>query len=325
VAGKKMKWFVIVGSIFAVVAGLWIAAFSLAGDSFGGGADFFAEFDEETVTDGDSDEKIVLINVVGEIFSDPDESFQGPSDTNIIAQLQQVIDDEAVTGVIIHLETPGGGVVASDTIYRKVREVAGKRHDIPVVALMGDTAASGGYYIAAGANEIVAHPSTWTGSIGVIAMLPNVEKVADKIGVGVTVLKSGPFKDAGSPFRAMTPEEQGLFQALVDEAYGEFVNVVAKGRKLDPAKARQLADGRIYSGTQAKQAGLVDHLGGRDVAFRRAKDLAESPGASLVRYVPKTGIEDLFNIGAGVLSPAEVLEKSIGIRRHPGVAYLWLP
>jgi protease-4 len=305
-----------------VVVALWVAAaFFWTGGSTAG--EFYGSYEEEFVEEGSSEDKIAIVNVVGEIFSDPEQTYEGASDTNITGQLDQALEDDAVVGVIVNLETPGGTVLASDAIHSKVLEV--RQEGKPVVALMGDVAASGGYYIASGADEIVASPYTWTGSIGVIAMLPNFEKAAGKLGVELAVLKTGALKDAGSPFRSLTEQERTLFQALIDEAYNGFVDVVSKGRRLDPARTRELGDGRIYSGRQAIQNGLVDHLGDQELAFRRAKRLTKSPDASLVRYTrTRTFLEELLSYGLNTRSSKGLLGE-VGIRRQPGAAYLWLP
>lgn len=320
-AARKTKWFLIILLIFVVLGSMWGIAFFIGSGSLSGGA-AYDDFEEEIVEEGTSSQKIAMINVVGEIFSDPDRSSAGASDSNIIAQLDRAERDDNVAGVLINLETPGGGVVASDAIYQRVLEL--KKDGKPVVAMMGDVAASGGYYVAAAADEVVAHPSTWTGSIGVIAFLPNVEKATEKIGVEITVLKSGPFKDAGSPFRALSDEDRRLFQSLIDEAYSDFVKAVSDGRKLDEQRVRGLADGRIYSGRQALDAKLVDHLGGRDLAFQRVKDLADTPDASLVLYRSPSGLTDLLGVTAAKVS-GSTLKKELGLPRRPGVSYLWLP
>ncbi|MEO7805015.1 MAG: signal peptide peptidase SppA [Actinomycetota bacterium] len=323
---KGAKWSLGITVVLIVLAGLWAAAFAVAKLAGGGTGDGpAAGYNEEILRDADNgtSDKVVMINVVGEIFSDPDGGLEGATDSNIIGQLDRAVDDPDTKAIIIQLETPGGGVVASDGIYERVREVS-KEEDIPVIALMGDVAASGGYYIAAGADEIVAHPSTWTGSIGVIAMLPNFEKAADKLGIGLTVIKSGALKDAGSPFRQMTPQEQSLFQTLINEAYDGFVKVVADGRELDEAKVRELADGRIYSGKQAKEVKLVDFLGDLDLAFERAKKLADIEDAVLVRYTADVGFGDILGVTSQRLRKTS-LQQELGIARRPGASYLWIP
>jgi protease-4 len=176
-----------------------------------------------------------------------------------VALLDRAERDEAVKAVILEMDTPGGSVVASDEIHQKIQALR-RKHKV-IVALMTETAASGGYYIAAATNHIVADPTTVTGSIGVIVALPNIQELSRKIGVRTIVFKSGTFKDLGNPNRPITADEAAIFQGLVDEAYQRFVHIVARGRRLDPARVRRLADGRIYTGQQAMRLGLVDTLG----------------------------------------------------------------
>lgn len=323
-ASKKAKrtWLVI--GILVVVGGLWATALAISAfsEGFSGGyAAGAGEFEEVLLEEGDSTNKIAMINVIGEIFSDPEGGALGATDFNILSQLDQAEDDPNVVGIIVNIDTPGGGVLASDAIYNRISEIA---EDLPVVALMGDTAASGGYYIAAGATEIIAHRFTWTGSIGVIAMIPNLTEAAGKLGIGMTVIKSGALKDLGSPFRDMTDEERALFQTLIDEAYDGFVGVVADGRDLPEDRVRELADGRIYSGQQARELDLVDRLGDRETAFDRARRLADDEDASLVVYQPVLGLFDNLPF-LGFSSPAEEIKQELGISRKPGAAYLWIP
>lgn len=319
-ASKRVKQVLVIALILVVVVGLWISALAIS--SFSGGyASAGRDFQEVVLEEGDSFNKVAMINVIGEIFSDPEGLSYGATDANIIAQLDAAEDDPNVDAVILNIDTPGGGVLASDAIYNRVRELA---EVIPVVALMGDTAASGGYYIAAGASEIIAHRYTWTGSIGVIAMLPNFEEAAGKLGIRMTVVKSGALKDLGSPFREMTEEERALFQTLIDEAYDGFVEVVSDGRGMPEDRVRELADGRIYSGQQAQALGLVDGLGDRSTALERARELADDEGLTLVEYQPIRGLFDAF-FPFGFNSTAEQIKQELGIPRKPGAAYLWLP
>lgn len=318
-AGKKLKWTLAIVLIVLVLAALWAAAFALAG---GGGATLGGEWEEELLEEGESGDKIVVISVFGEIFSDPQGGVPGASDENIASQLEQAANDEAVLGVILHLETPGGGVVPSDVIYGKILQLK-EDVEIPVVAYMGDVAASGGYYIAAAADEIIANPATITGSLGVIWFIPNLEGTAAKLGIKPLVIKSKPLKDIASPFREMTPEERSIIQSLVDEAYARFVDIIATGRKLDRNRVIELADGRIYSGKQAKDLGLVDHLGDQTTAFERAKELAEAPDASLVRYFRSPGFEDLLGLGFSAAKKPST-EDLIPTELRPGLKYLWI-
>lgn len=321
-ARSGTKRFFLIFGIVVVLGGIWLTALAIGG--FAGAAVGVAggTLEEVIVEEGDSLDKIAMINVIGEIFSDPDAVYDGATDANIVSQLELAEDDPDVEGIILNVNTPGGGVLASDVIYNKVLEI---NEDKPVVALMGDIAASGGYYISAGASEIVAHPYTITGSIGVIMVLPNVEGSADKLGIRTTVLKSGAFKDAGSPLRELTEPERAVFQTLIDEAYAGFVDVVAESRDLSPERTREIADGRIYSGIQAEELGLVDHLGDRDLAFERAKDLAGSSDASLVAYRTVGGLFDDLLPFSKTPNIVEQLGEELGLRRGAGLSYLWLP
>lgn len=322
-ARKTTKRILIALGVAGLLGALWLTALFVSGfsEGFSPGGSYAEDFDEQYLVTGASGDKVAMINVVGEIFSDPENTSPGASDTNIVARLRHAAEDPAVTAIIVNLETPGGGVLASDAIYNEVREIS---EDLPVIALMGDVAASGGYYIAAGATEIVAHPYTWTGSIGVIAMIPNVEEAAGKLGVSLNIVKSGELKTMGSPFRPLTEQEREIFQSLIDEAYEGFVEIVSEGRDLPLERTRELADGRIYSGAQAAELGLVDHLGDRETAFERAKTLADTPEASLVVYRPIVGFLEALNPFA-VDSPTDQVIAELGVLRKPGASYLWIP
>ncbi|MGH2770521.1 MAG: S49 family peptidase, partial [Actinomycetota bacterium] len=153
------------------------------------------------------------------------------------------------------------------------------------------------------------------------------EKAADKLGIRPMVFKSGPHKDLASPFRTPTPEEEAILQGVIDEAYGQFVAAVASGRKMAEARVREIADGRIYTGAQARSLGLVDHLGGRDLALRRARELAKAPRARLVRYTRSPGLlGSLVGIrGASLSGLLPERARGLGIDLTPGLKYLWLP
>jgi protease IV len=203
----------------------------------------------EGITDGGT--KIGVVAIEGVISSDLAEK--------TVRLLTKYADDASIKAIILRIDSPGGGVASSQEIYEEVKRIqsGGKL----VVASLGSVAASGGYYIACVANRIFAHAGTVTGSIGVIVQLANAEELLRKIGVESTVITSGPFKDSGSPMRALRPEERQVFQALVDDVYQQFVEAVAQGRNLPVGEVRQAADGRIYTGRQAKDLHLVDELG----------------------------------------------------------------
>jgi protease-4 len=180
-------------------------------------------------------------------------------------------DDPEVVGVVLRINSPGGAVGPAQEIHRAVRKLAAVK---PVVASMSTVAASGGYYVACPATKIMANPATLTASIGVKMQMSNLEGLMDKLGIGHQALTSGALKDAGSPYRPMAPEERAYFQALIMDMYDQFVLDVAEGRKMAPERVRGLADGRVMTGRQALEAGLVDKLGGLEDAFDLLRELA---------------------------------------------------
>ncbi|MFQ6014517.1 MAG: signal peptide peptidase SppA, partial [Anaerolineae bacterium] len=241
----------------------------------------------------------------------------------IVERLRRAEGNSAVKAIVLRVESPGGSVVASDEIYQEIVKAKGKGK--PVVVSMGELAASGGYYISAPADHIVANPATLTGSIGVIAMAPNIEELMGKIGVDVVVIKSGALKDELSPFREMTEEEHQLWQKIIDEAYGQFVTVVAEGRGLDEEKVRELADGRVYTGRQALELGLVDELGNLPEAVEAAARLGgivDRPRLIEYRRTP-TLFSALMSSFAGRSQMVD-LEKFLGLKRRFSVQYLYL-
>ena len=210
--------------------------------------------------------KIAVIEVNGVITSAK----------STVRQLKRFGKDATVKGIVLRIDSPGGGVAASQEIYEHVRRV--KQSGKPIVTSMGTVAASGGYYIALGTQTIMANPGTTTGSIGVIAEIPNFRKLMEKIGISFEVIKSGKFKDTGSPYREMTREERGYLQDWVDSSYEQFVQAVMTERSLPEAKVRGIADGRVFTGQQARELALIDTLGTFDDAVRLAADLSGIEG-----------------------------------------------
>lgn len=194
-----------------------------------------------------------------------------------VGELKKFGDSPSVKAIVLRIDSPGGGVVPSQEIYDAVKRVRNKSNKA-VVASMGTVAASGGYYIASATDRIVANPGTLTGSIGVIMEMANFEGLLKKIGVEGVVIKSGRFKDVGSPLRKMSDEDRQLLQAVMEDVHQQFIQAVAEGRSLDIAEVQSLADGRIFTGRQAKEAKLVDELGDLDDAIRLAADLAGIEG-----------------------------------------------
>ncbi len=221
-------------------------------------------------------ERIALVRIEGPILNS----------RATVDEVKAYGDDPLVKAIVLRIDSPGGGVAPSQEIYhavRRVREDNGKT----VVASMGSVAASGGYYIAAASDHILANPGTLTGSIGVIMQLANVETLMDNIGVKNIVIKSGRYKDTGSPFRPMADEDRRVLQSVMDDAHRQFIEAVADGRSLDVADVERLADGRVLTGQQAKDARLVDELGGLHAAVTRAAAMSGLTGVPPVVETPR--------------------------------------
>jgi protease-4 len=193
--------------------------------------------------------------------------------SDFVEQLNEYGNRPSVRGVLLHLNTPGGGVAASQEIYEAIRKFRARTHK-KVVASMSSVAASGGYYIACAADRIFANPGTITGSIGVVAEWLNYGELLRWAKVESIVIKSGALKDAGSPTRRLTDPEKAYFQTLIDGMYGQFVGAVASSRKMDPLAVRKLADGRVYTGQEAKDNGLIDEIGTYEDALSAAGKMA---------------------------------------------------
>ncbi len=194
-----------------------------------------------------------------------------------ISELKHYSENPLVKAIVLRIDSPGGGVVPSQEIHDAVKRVKNKSNKA-VIASMGTVAASGGYYIAAATDRIIANPGTLTGSIGVIMEMANFEGLLKKVGVEGVVIKSGRFKDVGSPLRKMSDEERKLLQSVMDDVHHQFIQAVADGRSLEVSDVEPLADGRIYTGRQAKEARLVDELGDLDDAIHIAADIAGMEG-----------------------------------------------
>ena len=203
-----------------------------------------------------------------------------------IKQLDRYRDDDNIKAIVLRIDSPGGAVGPSQEILREVEKVRTKKK---IVASLGTVAASGGYYIASGANLIMSNRGTITGSIGVIMQFTNVEGLTKKLGLDFFNLKAGRYKDVGSPFRAMSPEDKAYLQGFIDNVYQQFVSDVARNRKIPLAKLKTLAEGRIYTGEEAKEAGLVDEFGNLPDAIERAGRLGGIKGKVKAVYPEKEG------------------------------------
>ncbi len=229
--------------------------------------------------------KIAVISLSGTITTEGSSLFSGSTITPELVRdyLARVEKDKAVKAIVFRIESPGGEIAPSQEILWEIERI---KETKPIVVSMGGTAASGGYYISTKADKIVALPTTMTGSIGVISQVMNVEGLLEKLGIEVETFKGGKYKDMYSGFREMTPEEEEIMQGMIDEYYEQFIDVVAEGRGLGKEEVRDLATGQIYTGTAAKELGLVDALGGLDTATELAMELAGIEAARVEYYQP---------------------------------------
>jgi protease-4 len=233
---------------------------------------------------GSLNKRVGLVEIVGDI----------ESSEAVVDQLEHMRRDSSIRAVVLRLDSPGGGVAASQEIYDAVLRV--KEENKPVVASMGSVAASGAYYVACAADSIVSNPGTLTGSIGVILSFPNTEELFKKVGVRFEVVKTGKYKDIGSLSRPMTPDEKGLLQGVLSNVYEQFVNAIAEGRGMEKKDILPYADGRIFSGSQALEYGFVDRLGDLDDAIKLAGEMGKIQGRPVVvrKERRRASVLDLF-------------------------------
>ncbi|MGA6826442.1 signal peptide peptidase SppA [Nitrospira sp. NS4] len=286
---------------------------------------------QETQVSGKGEAKVLLIEISGMISSqDGDGLVPTPSlIASVKEQLTRAMQDEKVRAVVLRINTPGGTVTASDIIHHELKMFKASRK-IPIVASIMDVGASGGYYIAAAADSVLAHPSSVTGSIGVIMLTVNARGLLEKVGLEATAVTSGPRKDMGSPFRTMTTEERAIFQGLIDSFYQRFLSVVQEGRpQLQMEQIKKLADGRIYTGEQAKEAGLVDEIGYLEDAVDLAKKQAGLTQARVVMYRrPGEYSNNVYSklVAPGPLTSLGNLDLMSFVRGGtPQFMYLWMP
>ncbi|MFA6233011.1 MAG: signal peptide peptidase SppA [Bacteroidota bacterium] len=298
--GNSGKWIV---GIVAGFAGLAFLVMSLS---------FFllitavtSESTTDTVEDtygGAGSERVAIVQISSTIVESED----------IIRQLRKYRKRSSVKAIVLRLDSPGGAVVPSHEIWEEVRRT--RSYGKPVVASMGSVAASGAYYIACGADVIVANPGTITGSIGVISQFASFQQLLEKIGIESTTIKSGEFKDTGNPSRRMRPEEIEYLQRTIDNVYEQFVDIVARGRDMAPDSVRVLADGRIYTGQQAYKNGLVDTLGTLYTAIRIAGNLGKIKGEP--RVMQEKEKETLLDILVGTRARRSI--EQMGTQVQPG-------
>jgi protease-4 len=261
---------------------------------------------------------VAVIPLNGTITTGPQDYFTtgGITPDRVRSLLDQAASIPSVKAVVVRVNSPGGSVVASDEIYHALLAF-GK----PVVISMGDTAASGGYYVSCAGDHVMAHPDTLTGSIGVISQFLNVQELMDKVGVDAVVITTGPRKDIGSPFRDMTEEERELWRGILDQVYEDFVDVVVESRGLSAETVRELADGSIYTGQQAMDLGLVDSVGTRQTAIDMAAELGDIDGTPrVIELRPQPSLLEMFyGLQARSIMPA--LQDLVGWSGTPSLQF----
>ncbi|QFT90190.1 Putative signal peptide peptidase SppA [Bacillus sp. THAF10] len=287
-------------------------------------------FVEEVIEDGISNRKILVMEVNGVIQdtgSDVTSLFApGYNHRQFLKMMDQAKEDSSVAGIIVRVNTPGGGVSESAEIHKKIVEIQEETKK-PVYISMGTMAASGGYYIAAPADKIFASPETITGSIGVIMQGINYAELAEKYGVKFETIKSGPYKDIMSPTKEMSKEEREILQTMVDNMYNQFVTIISEGRDMSETEVRSIADGRIYDGLQAKEINLVDELGYFEDVIASMKKDHDLGNVKVVRYTENLGWGSLFTMNAKSLlqpeSEMQMLARLINQPNSPRLMYLY--
>jgi len=290
---------------------------------------------EEHTVEGSKGPKILLTDVSGFL------SEEGPSPVVVVGgstprvpllvrfreELKKASEDSGIRALVIRINSPGGTVTASDILFNEL-DTFKRAARIPVIAVMMDVAASGGYYVALAADTIVAHPTSVTGSIGVIMMTMNAEGLMQKLGLTASAIKSGERKDMGSPFRALSDDERKIFQSVIDGLHGQFVAKVVETRKIPLETARAIADGRIYTAPQALERKLVDRIGYMDDAIAVARRAIGADEARVVVYRRRHEHRETYYARAEAPASgldATLAQLSTAVGAGPRFLYLWWP
>lgn len=287
---------------------------------------------EERTVEGKGTSKILILDLSGMLSEDlPSFSLGAPPPrvpllARVREELRKAEEDDRVRALIVRINSPGGTITASDILYHELLAFKTRRK-IPVVAAIMDVGASGGYYAALAADTIVVNPTTITGSIGVVMVTINAQGLMEKIGVAPLAIKSGPMKDAGSPFRALTDSERAVFQAIIDDMYGRFVGLIVQSRKLPEDRVRALADGRVYTSEQALRLGLVDRIGYLEDVVALAKERAGLDEARVIMYHrPKEYRANIYSATpAATTAEGTLAQFAATLGGGPRFLYLWWP
>ncbi|MCO6017884.1 MULTISPECIES: signal peptide peptidase SppA [Carnobacterium] len=289
---------------------------------------------ENVIESGKANQRIVLLTIEGTILSNGASGLFNTASYDhqlFMNELQSIEDDDSIKGIILSVNSPGGGTYESAQIKDKLVEIKEKTKK-PLYVSMKNTAASGGYYVSANAEKIFATDETLTGSIGVIMSGSNYSGLFEKLGISDTTIKSGEFKDIGSASRPMTEGDRAILQQMIDDSYSRFVNVVATGRHMDESRVRELADGRIYDGAQAKAAGLVDEIGYQEDVIKAMRKDYNLKDAELFEYqAASPSLSSLFTSKASqliapkssVVSELDGMMSKFGTINSPKMMYLY--
>ena len=285
---------------------------------------------ETVLEESGGDAKILLLDIFGVISEEPKDGIV--EEPSIVARVKEELllaeKDGHVKAIILKINSPGGTVTASDLIYHEIVQFK-ERTGIKVIASISGIGASGAYYIAMAADKVIANPTAVTGSIGVIMLHMDLHGLLEKFGVGAEAIKSGPHKDMGSPFKELSAEDRDIFQKMIFEMQGRFLEIVARGRKgMSPKQLETVSDGRIFSANQAKAMNLIDHIGHMDYVIDLAKREANLTQAKLIKYRRSQGYP--YNIysrtpGVSSLSAWKLDPKELLGERSVNFFYLWLP
>ncbi len=274
-------------------------------------------------------EKVLIVDIDGTIVNSRRGLFgSGENPVSLfIEKIDKAQADSNVKAIVLRINSPGGGVTASDIMYNRLIQLKAKRN-IPIVAIIQDVGASGGYYVACGADRIISHPTSITGSIGVMIQTISLAGTMEKIGIDAQALTSGPHKNMASPFEPLDPQDLKILQGIVDEYYERFLSVVASGRPgLSADKIRGLADGRVYTGTGAVELGLVDSLGYMDDAITAAKEMAGIERAKVVIYHRPMGYKPHAYASTSLPNPQlnllNINVPDLDFLTQPRFLYLW--
>lgn len=338
---NKKRWIAIVSAIILFVASIVAtgvmeiskknASSTNSINELLGGEDSLSE---NVIEAGKANQRIVLLTIEGTILSGGTSGMFNTASYDhqlFMSELQKIEEDDTIKGIVLSVNSPGGGTYESAQIKDKLVEIKEKTKK-PLYVSMKNMAASGGYYVSANAEKIFATDETMTGSIGVIMSGSNYSGLFEKLGISDTTIKSGEFKDIGSASRPMTEEDRAILQQMIDDSYGRFVNVVATGRHMDESRVRELADGRIYDGAQAKAAGLVDEIGYQEDVIKAMRKDYSLKEAELFEYqAASPSLSSLFTSKASqliapkssVVSELDGMMSKFGTINSPKMMYLY--